>query len=234
MDVRQLWDFSDPVGSRVRFEAALEQSDDPDQRLILRTQIARTHSLSNEFIEAHACLDLLVDESSTRSPEAQSSYWLERGRTYNSSGDKASARECFEHAKALDVPGLRVDALHMLAIAGETTDDRIRVNREALAVAEASEHEEDRRWRGALLNNLGWDLFDAGQYGEALEVFEAAVHAREEQGEDEPLRIARWCVARCLRALDRPLEALAIQRELKETGPPDRYVDEEIAVLEGH
>ncbi len=232
MDIRRLWDFSDPAGSRGRFQTELEQAIDPDYRAVLMTQISRCHSLSGEFDAAHTQLDEVERELNERSALAESYFWLERGRTFNSSGDKVSAQQCFERAKSLNVPGLRVDAIHMLAIAGETPEERERLNREALAIAEASEDLEDRRWRGSLLNNLGWDLFDQGQPKDALEVFEAAVRAREEQGDAEPLRVARWCVARCLRALDRRTEALAIQRELKEQGPHDPYVDEEIAALQ--
>jgi hypothetical protein len=47
-----------------------------------------------------------------------------------------------------------------------------------------------------------------------------------------PARIARWTVARCLRTLDRPAEALAIHQalatELAAAGEADPYVDEEI------
>ena len=46
-------------------------------------------------------------------------------------------------------------------------------------------------------------------------------------------RIARWCVARCLRSLDRTEEALAEQQalaaELEAIGETDAYVAEEIA-----
>ncbi len=47
------------------------------------------------------------------------------------------------------------------------------------------------------------------------------------------MRIARWCVARCLRSLGRVEEALAEQQalaaELEAEGEVDGYVDEELA-----
>lgn len=231
VNVRALWDFDNPSGSLERFESALQSAENPDERLIWQTQIARTWSLRREFDQAHAVLDSIEPETAGSFAEARSYYFLERGRTWSSAGEKAKAQECFLQAIETDVPGLRLDAWHMLAIAQDSPLETERVNREALSLAEESQDESDRRWRGPILNNLGWDVFGAGRFAEALEIFEKAVLVRAEYGEPEPLRIARWCVARCLRELRRHREAYVIQTDLKENGPPDPYVDEELATL---
>ncbi len=86
-----------------------------------------------------------------------------------------------------------------------------------------------RRWIGSVANNLGWTLHEAGRFDDAQIQFVRALRAREEQGEAEPIRIGRWTVARGLRSLGRHEEALAIQWELRATGPEDGYVEEELA-----
>ena len=67
-----------------------------------------------------------------------------------------------------------------------------------------------------------------------MAAFETALAARREQGKPRETRVAEWCVARCLRALGRPAEALAIHERLAvETAaagePEDGYGAEEIA-----
>jgi Flp pilus assembly protein TadD len=56
--------------------------------------------------------------------------------------------------------------------------------------------------------------------------------AREAAGAPEPIRIARWCVARALRSLGRSAEALevqqALQAKLARGNATDGYVDEEL------
>ncbi len=52
------------------------------------------------------------------------------------------------------------------------------------------------------------------------------------QDKADDVRVARWCIARCLRSLERVEEALAIQRELEQQiadiENPDGYVYEEL------
>ncbi len=90
-----------------------------------------------------------------------------------------------------------------------------------------------RRWRGSLWNNIGWARFEAGNLDGALAAFETALAARREQGKPRETRVAEWCVGRCLRALARPAEALAIHERLAvETAaagePEDGFGAEEI------
>ncbi|MBZ0304515.1 MAG: tetratricopeptide repeat protein, partial [Anaerolineae bacterium] len=71
---------------------------------------------------------------------------------------------------------------------------------------------------------MGWTYHDQGNYEKALEMFQQALIFRE--GNPRQIQIARWCIARTLRSLNRVEEALAIQRELN---PEDGFVVEEIA-----
>jgi tetratricopeptide (TPR) repeat protein len=163
---------------------------------------------------------------------------LEMGRVANSSGTAAGARELFESAFAAASEAgfeqLAIDALHMVAIVAPASEQEA-LNRRALELAAAADDPRARDWRASLLNNLGWAIFERGDYTEALGVFEDALAARIEQGKPAQTQVARWCVARTLRALGRYEEALAIQEALAAehaaAGTSDPYVAEELAAL---
>ena len=156
----------------------------------------------------------------------------------NSSGDQAGARPLFETALSTaqdaGLEHLAVDALHMVAIVAPASE-RDALNRRALVMASEAADPRAQQWRASLLNNIGWTAFERGDYSDALALFEDALAARLEQGKVSEIQVARWCVARTLRALDRDSEALAIQRALASehlsAGTSDSYVDEEIAAL---
>src|SRR5690554_4109825 len=112
-DIDELWDFADPAESERTFRAALTAADtagDDDYRLQLFTQIARTHSLRRQFDQAHELLDSVEKELTDATQMARVRYLLERGRTFNSAGDKATARghfiEAWERARTIDEHGL--------------------------------------------------------------------------------------------------------------------------------
>ena len=59
-------------------------------------------------------------------------------------------------------------------------------------------------WLGPLLNNLGWELFDAGEHEQALEAFERALEVRlRDPGNPAAIEHAREAVAEARRALGR-------------------------------
>jgi tetratricopeptide (TPR) repeat protein len=89
-------------------------------------------------------------------------------------------------------------------------------------------------WLGPLLNNLGWNQYDAGQHAAALETFERALEARE-RDPDSPyeIEIARYAVAKTLLALGRADEAIVLLQRAVEwaarAGKRDRWFDEALA-----
>lgn len=234
--IDSLWDFDDVGASEARFRLAAEGAGSDLERAALLTQVARALGLAGRFDEARALLDGLGADS----PELRVRTLLERGRLLNSSGDAAAARPLFETAFAAateaGLESLAIDALHMVAIATPDSAEQEMLTRRALDLASSATDPRARQWRAALLNNLGWTLFDRGSLDEALAVFEEAVAERATQGRQPELLIARWCVARTLRELGRGPEALAIQLALAEAhraaGTSDRYVDEELALLQ--
>jgi tetratricopeptide (TPR) repeat protein len=95
--------------------------------------------------------------------------------------------------------------------------------------------ERAQKWRGSLLNNIGWTYHDKGDFLKALDMFEQALIWHEQYMQDKPdrIRIAKWCVGRTFRSLKRYDDALQIQEALAEehkqlNNPPDGFVVEEI------
>lgn len=231
LDVREYWDFGNLVLSRQRFRQLTEDDSlDPPAKFEVECQIARTYSLEREFTEAHRLLDMLERRLDEMLAWARSCYHLERGRTYNSAGDRKSAEHEFHKATQTTADDCRVDAYHMLAICATSSESAEFWNDQALALCRTSSDLRAKRWQGSLLNNLGWTYHDSGRYEDALRLFKEAEALRQSEGNEGLLRIARWCVARCLRSLGRFDEALIIQTELSR-GNEDGFVSEELGEL---
>ncbi|HLP21085.1 MAG TPA: tetratricopeptide repeat protein [Chitinophagales bacterium] len=237
----KLWNYYNPAETETKFREVLkETSPDKDlsEHLQLLTQLARTQSLQRKFDEAHNILDQVSPQLPAHSEIAHVRYYLERGRTFNSAGDKRNAEVCFtkayELAKEVGEDGYAVDALHMLAIIAPP-DEAIALNEEAIVLSESSANQQAKNWLGSLYNNLAWGYFDLGQYEKALSIFLRALQWREEKKSPHEIFLAKWSVARTLRALNRIDHALTIQlglfEEAASNGDNDGYVHEELGEL---
>jgi tetratricopeptide (TPR) repeat protein len=181
-------------------------------------------------------LDDVERELPGAGPAPRARYLLERGRTFNSAGDKERARTLFEQAwETADrarLEGLAVDAAHMLAIV-EAPRKAEQWTMRGLELARRSNDAKARALLPALLNNHAWNLHDAARYDEALPAFREAELAWHATGRQPEGRIATWSVGRALRSLARYQEALELQQRLegewKAAGSIDGYVLEEIA-----
>jgi tetratricopeptide (TPR) repeat protein len=212
------WDYARPDASEQRFTALLDDvGAGTESGGEVLTQIARCQGLQGRFEEAHRTLDRVEPLLGPHASRARARYLLERGRVLNSSGRPSEALPLFAHALGVALAAeedfYAIDAAHMLAIAS-TGDDQLAWNRRGLAMVDRSRDPRVRRWRGSLCNNLGWAYHERQEYDAALQCFQDALRARESQGDEEPIRIARWCVARGLRSVGRVEDALAIQRAL--------------------
>ena len=238
----RLWEFSKPAESEQRFRTELAQHPtDSREALETLTQIARTQGLRRMFAEADATLDTVAPKLNQTPVRVRIRYLLERGRTRNSSGDKSAAIPLFNEAAALwerdTLPGAdyyRIDALHMLGIATKPSE-QLAWNRKALAAAEASSDPRARGWAASLTHNIGWSYFDAGDPVTALVYWKQALPLREAAGNPEPIRVAKWTIARGYRATGNLDDAEKIQRtlllETEQAGEPDGYVYEELAEI---
>ncbi len=234
----KLWDYDNPAETEQKLRdllPAAEKSSDKAYLLELLTQIARTQGLQRKFADAHKTLDSVESALQSDMKRARVRYLLERGRVFNSSKQPDSARPFFLDAFALaqeaHEESLAVDAAHMMAII-EPPDKQIEWNLKAMNLAEESTDPRAQKWLGSLYNNLGWTFHDIGQYDEALELFQKGAQFREAHQQPKELRIAKWCVGRCLRSLGRVSEALETQKALlnehKVAGSSDGYVQEEL------
>jgi tetratricopeptide (TPR) repeat protein len=219
--LRALWDFGDLDASEARLREQLATERDDDGRAEVLTQLARVRGLRDDFAGAE---QLLVEAESLASSEvARARIDLERGRALRSGGDPDAASPLFvlayEHALAAGQGYIGGDALHMAAIVDPAWVEP--------AIAFAERTEDARYWLGPLWNNLGWSRFEAGDAAGALDAFERALAARD----NAPQRaIARYCVARALRELGRPAEAIEqLEQAQRESPGEDRHIEEELA-----
>ncbi len=232
--IKDQWNFSDAVGTEIKFRALLLESHDLDFELQIHTQIARALGLQRKFEEAHALLNHVETRLNTSTPLATIRYQLERGRVWNSSKNKAAALPLFVQASELAMKAkeddLAVDALHMIAIAEADPKKQMEWNRLAVKLAESSSDTKARDWLGSLYNNIGWTYHEQGQFIEALEIFKKALAFREAKKTPSTIRVAKWCIARTYRSLNLFAEALKIQKAI-ETEENDGYVFEELGEL---
>ena len=237
MDIEAYWEYADPAASEARFRDLLLRVQG-DERLEALTQIARTWSLRRDFTQAHRLLDEVEPQLQQAGPAPRVRYLLERGRTFNSAGERERARPLFVQAWDLatvhGLEGLAVDAAHMVPIVVGGAEGA-EWTRRGVDLARRSQDPKARAMLPALLSNHAWNLHDEGRYAEALPVFREAEAAWLATGKQPQGRIARWSVARCLRSLGRFDEALATQRALEQewaaAGSVDGYVFEELAEL---
>ncbi|MBN1949316.1 MAG: tetratricopeptide repeat protein [Candidatus Cloacimonetes bacterium] len=241
-DFDDQWDYYDPVKTEQHFRILLESSEqasDPDYRAQLLTQIARAQGLQGNFTAARASLEqaetLIADNRST----ARIRYWLESGRLLSSSGDPEQSHDFFRQAYQLSArlgnDYYAIDAAHMLGIVSPA-EEQLTWGLTALRTAESSEDQRARLWLGALYNNIGWTYHDAGEFQEALELFQKALNWRIERQDAYSIRIAKWSVARAYRSLGEMEKALTLQLELEQEIqsqqlPEDGYVAEELGEI---
>jgi len=235
----KLWNYDDPASTETKFRellSAAKESNNLSYYIQLLTQLARTEGLQRKFEDAHRTLNEAEDLLKKADARTRIRYLLERGRVFNSSGQLAKARPFFlqawEFANSPREDFYAIDAAHMMAIA-EPQTSKMEWNLKALEIANASSETRARRWRGSLYNNIGWDYFESKEYDKALEAFKKALRAREEAEQFPEIRVARWCIAKTLRVLNRVNEALEIQEallaEYERSKQQDGYVYEELA-----
>lgn len=234
--IDDLWDFDDPAASEARFRNAHAKAATPADALELLTQVARAQGLQGKYDEAHATLDSVERDVHANAERIRIRIALERGRVFNSAGEREQARphfdDAWQRARRVKLDALAVDAAHMLAIVAEANES-LQWNQRALALAQASSDPRARRWVASLHNNIGWTHHDCGDFDTALQHFQTALEARRQQGKPREVLIARWCIARCLRSLGRVEEALTEQQALlnawDEIGEADGHVHDELA-----
>jgi tetratricopeptide (TPR) repeat protein len=231
--LRTLWDFNDLDASERRLTEQLEREPDDPGRAEVLTQLARVDGLRGDFDEAERKL-AEAEPLAGRSVVARARIDLERGRVLRSSGDPRPALPLFESAfEAALADGqdfIAADAAHMAAL----VDPRGIEPWTQRGIDLARSSEEASYWGGPLLNNLGWAQYEAGDHEQALSTFEQAHDARErDPANRQAIEIARYCVAKTLRALGRADEGVPLLEQgaawARDRGSPDGWFHEELA-----
>jgi tetratricopeptide (TPR) repeat protein len=233
--LRSLWDFGDLDGSEARFRAQLVDEPSPEGRAEVLTQLARVEGLRGAFDRGESLIEEAVGLAGA-STVGRARIDLERGRLRRSSGKLEEARPLFESAFALAEEAgehyLAADAAHMAALAAPDDAGYEEWTQRGIVLAEAES--DARYWLGPLYNNLGWHHYEADRLDEALDAFRHALAAREQDPENEhAVQIARYAVAKTLRALDRPDEGLPLLEQAaawaEANREPDPWIEEELA-----
>ena len=189
---RLMWDFDDLDATEERFRTLRAEA---------LTQLARVEGLRDRFESGDRLLDEVAD---AQHPRVRTRVDLERGRLRRSSGDKEAALPLFESAYATAVESgedwLAADAAHMCALAAPDFDAYVTWTDRGIELAERSDAA--GYWLGPLLNNLGWEHFDRGEFAEALSVFNRALEVRQrEPDKTAEIELAREAVAEARKAL---------------------------------
>jgi tetratricopeptide (TPR) repeat protein len=233
--LRPLWDFGDVNASERRLRAQLEAETSDEGRAEVLTQLARVAGLRDEFDAGERLIEK-AEELAGSSEVAAARIDLERGRLRRSSGDTEAAlplfESAFERALGAEQYFLAADAAHMAALAAADRDSYVAWTQRGIDLA--NEYEAASYWLGPLLNNLGWEHYEAGELEPALDAFERALTARERDPENRAaIEIARYAVGKALRALGRPEEAIPLLEQAiawaEGEGSPDGWFHEELA-----
>jgi tetratricopeptide (TPR) repeat protein len=127
---------------------------------------------------------------------------------------------------------MAADAAHMVALVAADRDGFVDWTRRGIELAET--HEAAAYWAGPLLNNLGWEYFEAGELSPALDAFERALRVRErDPANGDGLSLARYAVGKTLRGLGRADEAIPLLEDAVAWASghdrPDGWFHEELA-----
>ena len=217
--LRALFDVLDVEATEERLRVALAaEATDPGRAEV--TQLARVASWSGGSDAAERLLQE-ADSLAGETVVARARVLLERGRIMRRTGGDAVAlpllEQAYEVALAARQHFIAVDAAHSCALAG----DMIAWTNRGLELA--NRFKAARYWRGTLLLNLGDWHWEHGEPAKSLATFEAALEAREQEARNPSLtEEARYGIARALRALGRPLDAVPLLEQavrwVKETG----------------
>ena len=233
--LRALWDFDDLDTTERRLREQLELETDDGAKAEVLTQLARVEGLRGAFDVGGRLLDDAVTLAGD-SAKAHARIDLEGGRLRRSSGDGEAALPLFESAFAIaleaDESFIATDAAHMAALVAPDPAGFVAWTQRGIELAQA--HGDADYWLGPLLNNLGWQYYDTGEYEQALEAFERALRARERDPDNpEAEQIARYAVGKALRALGRPDEAVPLLEQAVAwadgVDAPDGWFHEELA-----
>ena len=206
--LRPLWNSVDLDETERNLEAALGRETTDAGRAEVLTQLARVRLRQGRRDDAES---LLVEAAALAGddPAACARVRLERGRLLRRIHGDADAlpvlEQAYESALAAGQHFMAADAAHSCALAGDMEQWTAR------GLDLADRFPAARYWRGTLLMNLGDWQFERGDLERSRASFAAALAAREQETRNPFLtEYARFGLARALRSLGRPEEAVPL------------------------
>jgi tetratricopeptide (TPR) repeat protein len=205
--LRPLWDISDLDATEERLRSALAAEATDSGRAEVLSQLARLEWARG--LDAAESLLAEAEQLADDDEVARARVLLERGRIVRRTHGDAAALPVLERAYDASLAAgqhfMAGDAAHACALAG----DMVAWTNRGLELADR--YSAAAYWRGTLLVNLGDWQWDRGEHEEALASYEAALEARKKDSRNPYIQeYARYCVARALRELGRPAEAVPL------------------------
>jgi len=236
--IQSVWNWNDLLATRKAFIELLDVSERAGNLSYywqLKTQIARTHSLLEEFALAHKVLDEVATVINKNFPLVKTRYFLERGRTFNSAGKKQKARllffQAYKSSFMTKSDYLTVDAAHMAAIAGADLEEKEKWYFLGVHLALNSRQNGVIGWMRPLLNNMGWDYVNYRQFEKAHNIFKMGLAFNQKIENIYGIYWSKLSIGRALRGLHKLGEALNMQLGLLNSESDDPYLFEEIAEI---
>ncbi len=176
--------------------------------IAILTQIARAQGLQRRFADAQATLDqvrMRPDSNDTGSARSAISSNKAESITHRGVMRKRCGwfQDAFTAANAQQQDFYGIDALHMLAIADVPERQCIGIYKQWHSLNNPPIPAR-RTGKDRCTTTLGGSYFEEGEYSQALTSFEPPYNGASSRAKSVRYLIARWCVARTLRALGQP------------------------------
>ena len=233
--LRPLWDFDDLDGTEARFAAQLDEEGSDEGRAEVLTQLARVAGLRGDFAAATGCSTRPLRSPATatlRPHESTSSAVGCDARAETSEAALPLFESAFSRALDAGQDFIAADAAHMAALAAPDREGFVRWTKRGIELAE--QRDGASYWLGPLLNNLGWEYYEAGELEPALDAFEralaraSATRRMRPRSRSPATRSGRRCAASAARTKRVPLLEQAVEWATRE-GAPDGWFHEELA-----
>lgn len=182
------------------------------------SQIALFQAVQKKFEQAHQTLEQAQLACKADDYQGQACILLEKGRIFQHAGELEKAEKYFYQSYQLSslhhLDYYTINAAHMIAIVVKNVEEKIKWNELALSLALQTENKKAQGLLAPLHNNLGQNYFDVQDYEKSLFYYEQASQLFSHDNRYSDFMLARWTIARCIRALNKLDQALVLQQEL--------------------
>ena len=240
-----LWDLDRPEETEKQLREILENATQNHEithafHVELMTQIARAKGLQGHLEEADQILEkaqiLIQGIQNPQHSIGKIRYYLEKSRIFILKKTPSQARplliEAWTLANTTGEDFYSIDAAQLLALIEPQKKQQEWIEK-ALLLAEGSIQDRAKLCLSTLYTTRGWAQYDARNYEGALETFKKALSCINPQVSPRKIIVAKWAIAKTLRSLGQPEEALKIQENLliesNRLNQKDGYIYEELA-----